>query len=184
VRDWAGEAPMLLRSSPASTSSLSLGKLRMSSGNWAQNSGQTCLSFLGKARLGWKESVTGSPPRKCRFQRPSFWWSHPSAAQPLWSTKSSMNLGFLSLSLGRFPVFHRFRMTLWPAATSLHPELLQLRRALEDIPSLGVGMSGSGPTLFLAFSSAEEAEAARQRIRLPAEVLIARPVDCGYKIVG
>ena len=85
---------------------------------------------------------------------------------------------------GPIPRVPPFPNDLWPAATSLHPELLQLRRALEDIPSLGVGMSGSGPTLFLAFSSAEEAEAAQQRIRLPAEVLMARPVDCGYKIVG
>jgi 4-diphosphocytidyl-2C-methyl-D-erythritol kinase len=67
--------------------------------------------FLGKSPA-WVEGIGDrSPPRKCQFQRPSFWWSHPSAAQPLWSTKSSMNLGFLFRSLGRFPVFHRFRMT-------------------------------------------------------------------------
>lgn len=86
---------------------------------------------------------------------------------------------------GAIPKVPPFPNDLWPAAVKVHPELSQIRAVLERIPSLGVGMSGSGSTLFLAFPSVREAEATKRRLsHLGAELRIARPVECGYKIVG
>ncbi|MGC9018103.1 MAG: 4-(cytidine 5'-diphospho)-2-C-methyl-D-erythritol kinase [Candidatus Bipolaricaulaceae bacterium] len=86
---------------------------------------------------------------------------------------------------GPIPNVPPFPNDLWPAAVKIHPELPRLRAILEELPSLGVGMSGSGSTLFLAFPSRSEAEAAKTRLsHLGAELRIARPVECGYKIMG
>ena len=56
------------------------------------------------------------------------------------------------------------------AALRLRPELRRLRRDLVGLGALGVGMSGSGPTLFGVFGSLEEAAAARDRAGLPAPI--------------
>lgn len=86
---------------------------------------------------------------------------------------------------GPIPKVPPFLNDLWPAAVKIRPELAEIRAILEKIPSLGVGMSGSGSTLFLAFRSMGEAEEAKARLSgLGAELRIARPVECGYKIVG
>lgn len=94
----------------------------------------------------------------------------------------------LSLPLsppGPIPVIPPFPNDLWPAAAGLRPELPKIRDALLQLPSLGVGLSGSGSTLFLAFSSEEEAERARAKLLgLPATLHVAHPVDRGYKILG
>ncbi len=85
--------------------------------------------------------------------------------------------------LSRVPPFLN---DLWPAAAHLYPELSRLRAILEGVKSLGVGMSGSGSTLFLAFPSVEEAEGARVELsqKVEARLHVARPVERGYKIVG
>lgn len=83
----------------------------------------------------------------------------------------------------KIPPFHN---DLWFSASHLYPELVPLRRTLEEVESLGVGMSGSGSTLFLAFSSVAEAERVREELssRVPGTLYVARPVERGYKIVG
>ena len=83
------------------------------------------------------------------------------------------------------PTIPPFSNDLWPAATALRPELRKIREVLESIESLGVGLSGSGSTLFLAFSSRKDAEKAKERLmgKVKATLYIAQPVDCGYKIV-
>lgn len=95
-------------------------------------------------------------------------------------------LGLTLSCPGAIPRIPPFVNDLWLAAAHLRPELKELRRCLENVPSLGVGMSGSGSTLFLAFSSVEEAERARAQLlgRIEASLHVARPVDRGYKIVG
>jgi 4-diphosphocytidyl-2-C-methyl-D-erythritol kinase len=84
------------------------------------------------------------------------------------------------------PQIPPFVNDLWPAAATLRPELREIRRVLESVESLGVGLSGSGSALFLAFSSLRDAEKAKERLvgKVEAKLFIARPVDCGYKIVG
>ncbi|MCS7239701.1 MAG: 4-(cytidine 5'-diphospho)-2-C-methyl-D-erythritol kinase [Candidatus Bipolaricaulota bacterium] len=84
------------------------------------------------------------------------------------------------------PKIPPFVNDLWPASAHLRPELERIRSVLEGIPSLGVGMSGSGSSLFLAFPSVEEAEWARAELsgRVEAALHVARPVDRGYKIIG
>lgn len=79
-----------------------------------------------------------------------------------------------------------FSNDLWPAAATLRRELREMRRLLESVESLGVELSGSGSTLFLAFPSRKDAEKARERLLGTAEakLYIAQPVDCGYKILG
>lgn len=79
-----------------------------------------------------------------------------------------------------------FPNDLWPAAAHLRPALRDLRAALEQIPSLGVGMSGSGSALFLALSSEREAQEALAELqdKTEASLYIARPVEKGYKIRG
>jgi 4-diphosphocytidyl-2-C-methyl-D-erythritol kinase len=57
---------------------------------------------------------------------------------------------------------------LEPAAVRLCPPIARLRAALQDLEPLGVGMSGSGPTLFGVFASRADAEAAERRARFPA----------------
>ncbi len=94
-------------------------------------------------------------------------------------------LGIPFSSPGPMPGIPPFPNDLWPAASRLRPELLRLRACLEQVPSLGLGLSGSGSTLFLAFASAEEAERARAELsHLSAVLHVARPVDRGYKIAG
>ena len=87
---------------------------------------------------------------------------------------------------GPVPPVPPFANDLWPAARHLWPELEKLRTKLKRWESLGVGLSGSGSTLFLAFSSVEEAEEARRQLEgeVEAGLRVARPVDRGYKIVG
>jgi len=84
------------------------------------------------------------------------------------------------------PPIPPFVNDLWPAAATLRPELREIRRVLESVGSLGVGLSGSGSAFFLAFSSLRDAEKAKERLvgKVEAKLFIARPVDCGYKIVG
>ncbi len=67
------------------------------------------------------------------------------------------------------------------AAEALCPDLARLRDALERLGPLGVGMSGSGPTLFGVFPSPADAEAARQRLALtpPAWARVARSLGSG-----
>ncbi|MBC7221612.1 4-(cytidine 5'-diphospho)-2-C-methyl-D-erythritol kinase [Candidatus Bipolaricaulota bacterium] len=100
--------------------------------------------------------------------------------------KAFDELGIPLSSPGPLPRVPPFVNDLWPAAAHLYPELSRLRAMLEEVPSLGVGMSGSGSTLFLAFSSLDEAEKARAELsgRLQARLHVARPVEAGYKIVG
>lgn len=54
------------------------------------------------------------------------------------------------------------------------------------MPSLGVGLSGSGSALFLAFPSLAAAQEAQRELRdkVEAHLRIARPVARGYKILG
>jgi 4-diphosphocytidyl-2-C-methyl-D-erythritol kinase len=84
------------------------------------------------------------------------------------------------------PSIPPFVNDFWPAAAALRPELREIRKVLESVESLGVGLSGSGSTLFLAFSSRRDAEKARERLmgKVEAKLYVAQPVDCGYKIVG
>lgn len=88
--------------------------------------------------------------------------------------------------VGPIPKIPPFPNDLWPAAVQVRPALRALRETLESFPSLGVGLSGSGSTLFLAFPSQEAAEAARKELqdKVEAQLWIARPVEKGYKIVG
>ncbi len=83
------------------------------------------------------------------------------------------------------PSIPPFSNDLWPAAAALRPELREIRTVLESVESLGVGLSGSGSALFLAFSSRKDAEKAKERLmgKVKATLYIAQPVDCGYKIV-
>jgi len=54
---------------------------------------------------------------------------------------------------------------LWPAAVSVVPGLLQLRRGLTRLIGRPVGMSGSGPTLWALYPSLDEASAAAEAVR-------------------
>ncbi|MCX7750040.1 MAG: 4-(cytidine 5'-diphospho)-2-C-methyl-D-erythritol kinase [Candidatus Bipolaricaulota bacterium] len=95
-------------------------------------------------------------------------------------------LGLPFSSPGRVPGVPPFSNDLWPAAAHLRPELRALRELLEGLPSLGVGMTGSGSALFAAFPSRDEAEAARDGLRVPpgARLFVAAPVEAGYKFSG
>lgn len=95
-------------------------------------------------------------------------------------------LGLPFSPVGPIPKIPPFPNDLWPAAVQVRPALRALRATLEALPSLGVGLSGSGSTLFLAFPSQEAAEAARKELqdKVEAQLWIARPVERGYKIVG
>jgi 4-diphosphocytidyl-2-C-methyl-D-erythritol kinase len=77
-----------------------------------------------------------------------------------------------------------FQNDLWPAAQAVRPALGRLRGLLAGIPSLGVGMTGSGSGLFAAFS--DRVEAARAAAELPREkgvrLLVVGPVGRGYNI--
>lgn len=87
---------------------------------------------------------------------------------------------------GPIPRVPPFFNDLWPAAVGIRPELAEIRQNLEAMESLGVGLSGSGSALFLAFLGEDEAERARERLvgKIPAHLYVARPVDRGYKILG
>ncbi len=95
-------------------------------------------------------------------------------------------LGLPFSPVGPIPKIPPFPNDLWPAAVQVRPALRALRATLEALPSLGVGLSGSGSTLFLAFPTQEAAEAARKELqdKVEAQLWIARPVERGYKIVG
>ncbi len=95
-------------------------------------------------------------------------------------------LGIPPSPAGPVPHLPPFPNDLWPAAVALQPALLRLRAVLETLPSLGVGMSGSGSALFAAFSSEEAAREALHDLqnKLDAHLWIARPVERGYKILG
>lgn len=95
-------------------------------------------------------------------------------------------LGLPFSPVGPVPKIPPFPNDLWPAAVQVRPALRALRETLEALPNLGVGLSGSGSTLFLAFPSQEAAEAARKELqdKVEAQLWIARPVERGYKIVG
>ncbi len=73
------------------------------------------------------------------------------------------------------------RNDLEPAALRLCPPLGRLRRQLRELCPHGVGMSGSGPTLFALFPGPEQAEAAARRaaFQAPAWGRVARSVGCG-----
>ncbi|MBC7099494.1 hypothetical protein H5T52_10390, partial [Candidatus Bipolaricaulota bacterium] len=79
----------------------------------------------------------------------------------------------------------RFENDLWPAAVRLRPELETLRRALEGIGGLGVGMTGSGSALFSAFSRPQEAEEVMRALKgkVKGKAFVARPVRRGYKFI-
>jgi 4-diphosphocytidyl-2-C-methyl-D-erythritol kinase len=53
---------------------------------------------------------------------------------------------------------------LEPAATRLRPEVAKLREELSRTSARAVGMSGSGPTLYAIYASAEAARSAQPRI--------------------
>jgi 4-diphosphocytidyl-2-C-methyl-D-erythritol kinase len=55
---------------------------------------------------------------------------------------------------------------LWPAAVSVVPGLLELRRRLTRLIGRPIGMSGSGPTLWALYPSLDEASAAAEAVRL------------------
>lgn len=95
-------------------------------------------------------------------------------------------LGLKPSPAGSVPRIPPFPNDLWPAAARLQPGLLPLRARLEELPSLGVGMSGSGSALFLAFPSESAAKEALMELQdeIEARLYIARPVERGYKIVG
>lgn len=57
------------------------------------------------------------------------------------------------------------RNDLWPAASSLQPELVDLRRGLERVLGRPVHLSGSGPTLFVLYASPGAARQAAVRVR-------------------
>jgi 4-diphosphocytidyl-2-C-methyl-D-erythritol kinase len=57
---------------------------------------------------------------------------------------------------------------LEPAAVRLCPPVGRLRRALLELGPVGVGLSGSGPTLYGVFRDPEQAETARRRVALQA----------------
>jgi len=54
---------------------------------------------------------------------------------------------------------------LWPAAAQVVPGLVPLRRALTRLVHRPIGLSGSGPTLWALYASAEEASAAADVVR-------------------
>ncbi len=95
-------------------------------------------------------------------------------------------LGIPPSPTGPPPHVPPFPNDLWPATVALRPELREFRRRLEALPSRGVGMTGSGSALFAAFSSREEAAAAREALPLPpgARAFVAAPVGAGYKFPG
>lgn len=95
-------------------------------------------------------------------------------------------LGIPFSPAGPPPGIPPFPNDLWPAAAHLRPALRELRRILEELPSLGVGLSGSGSALFLAFPSLAAAQEAQRELRdkVEAHLRIARPVARGYKILG
>ncbi len=70
---------------------------------------------------------------------------------------------------------------LEPAALRLCPPLGRLRRQLRELCPHGVGMSGSGPTLFALFPGPDEAEAAARRAAFqpPAWCRVAHSVGSG-----
>lgn len=110
---------------------------------------------------------------------------------PFSSSTAAVYRAFDALGLGfsqpgSIPPVPPFQNDLWKPASHLYPELRRLRQILEEVPSLGVGMSGSGSTLFLAFSSEAEAERAKEELssRVEAKLHVARPVERGYKILG
>lgn len=96
------------------------------------------------------------------------------------------DLGLPPSPPGPVPAVPPFPNDLWPAAAALRPELREHRGLLDVLPSLGVGMTGSGSALFAAFPSRAEAERARAALRLPpgAGAFVAAPVGAGYKFVG
>lgn len=79
-----------------------------------------------------------------------------------------------------------FENDLWPAAVRVRPGLARLRKALEGVPSLGVGMTGSGSALFAAFPGPKEAKAAARALegKVQGKLFVAAPVPRGYKFVG
>ena len=80
----------------------------------------------------------------------------------------------------------RFENDLWPAALKLRPRLGELWRALEGLGGLGVGMTGSGSGLFVAFPDPEAAQGAAESLSGEVEgtIFVARPVGRGYKFLG
>jgi 4-diphosphocytidyl-2C-methyl-D-erythritol kinase len=52
------------------------------------------------------------------------------------------------------------------AAVRLCPAVAALRRSIEEVGAVAVGLSGSGPTVFALFAAEEEARAARARLAL------------------
>ncbi|HIP99815.1 TPA: 4-(cytidine 5'-diphospho)-2-C-methyl-D-erythritol kinase [Candidatus Bipolaricaulota bacterium] len=80
----------------------------------------------------------------------------------------------------------RFENDLWPAALRLRPQLGELWRALAGLGGLGVGLTGSGAGLFVAFPDPEAAEVAAESLSGEVEgtVFVARPVGRGYKFLG
>lgn len=77
-----------------------------------------------------------------------------------------------------------FQNDLWPAALKVQPALGRLRGMLEGIPSLGVGMTGSGSGLFAAFSDREEAAQAAAELppKRGVRLLVVGPLRRGYSI--
>jgi 4-diphosphocytidyl-2C-methyl-D-erythritol kinase len=57
---------------------------------------------------------------------------------------------------------------LWPAAATVVPGLVPLRRALTRLIHRPIGLSGSGPTLWALYPSLEEATAAADVVRAAA----------------
>lgn len=66
---------------------------------------------------------------------------------------------------GGEPLLHN---DLEASAVRLCPAVATLRREIERVGAEAVGLSGSGPTLFGVFASADDARAASERIALPA----------------
>ena len=58
---------------------------------------------------------------------------------------------------------------LWPAAASVVPGLVPLRRALMRLTHRPIGLSGSGPTLWALYPSLEEAATAAEEVHAAAE---------------
>lgn len=78
------------------------------------------------------------------------------------------------------PTEVEFHNDLWPAALELCPELGEALAALRMIPSLSVGMTGSGSALFAAFPTRKEAEKMAKSIAHLGELFVVRPVPQGY----
>lgn len=91
--------------------------------------------------------------------------AYADAARELTLPRDPSSIGAL---LGPAGLLSSPRNDLEASAVRRHPEIEQVRRALERVGALATGMSGSGPTVFGRFASEQAAQQGASRVEVPA----------------